>query len=138
MSKIKDKMIHSLSADKVIQNKDNQMISLDNKKLLELLISKLDVEEKIKFKDCLIDINQDSIDSTPSTGISGVRIIRGEQEPYYIVFDESDDTLKIGTGDNLEEVATKTYIDEQIRLAKLELKTYIDEQIKLNTPNKEV
>lgn len=81
--------------------------------------------ENLQVKDNIIDINKDDIGNGVSKGTAGIRILRGDLEPYYIIFDETDDLFKAGTASGLQVLATRNYVDQKIE----EVKTYIDEQI---------
>lgn len=81
--------------------------------------------ENLQVKDNIIDINKDDIGNGVSRGTAGLRVLRGDLEPYYVLFDELDDLFKVGTASGLEVLATRTYVDQKIA----EVKTYIDEKI---------
>lgn len=57
--------------------------------------------ETVETKDNLILLNKGEVGAGVSKGIAGLEIDRGTQENYKIVFDESDDRFKAGTGNDL-------------------------------------
>lgn len=69
----------------------------------------------LEIKDNIIEINKGETGSGVSAGTAGVKIDRGENTDFFVVFDELDDKLKIGIGnENLTPVATESYVDTAV------------------------
>lgn len=66
----------------------------------------------LEIKDNIIEINKGETGAGVTAGTAGVKIDRGENTDFFVVFDESDDKLKVGIGnENLTPVATESYVD---------------------------
>lgn len=70
--------------------------------------------ENLVIKDNVITLNQGETGDGVAKGTSGIEISRGTQPTYQIVFDESDDSVKIGTADALKKVATEDFVTDKI------------------------
>lgn len=70
--------------------------------------------ENLVVKDNIITLNQGETGDGVAKGTSGIEIARGTQPTYQIVFDEADDSVKIGTADALKKVATEDFVTEKI------------------------
>ena len=59
--------------------------------------------------DNVIEVNKDQVGNGVTAGSAGLKVNRGDDPAYYIVFDESDDLFKVGMAGNLEIIATRNY-----------------------------
>lgn len=116
----------NISAPDVNIGSNVSICDLTVKGFLRILGTTTTIEStNLQVKDNIIDINKDDIGPGVSNGKAGIRVLRGDLESFYIVFDESDDLLKVGTLNDLKIIADRSYVDKKVE----ELKTYIDEQI---------
>ena len=68
----------------------------------------------LAIKDNIIELNKEETGSGVSLGTSGLKIDRGELDPVYILFDESDDSFKVGTQSALLKIATESFVTSAI------------------------
>lgn len=71
--------------------------------------------ENLEIKDNIIAINTKETGTGVTKGQAGFSINRGLQQEYMIVFQESDDQLKIGFKDDLKSVATTDWVNTQTK-----------------------
>lgn len=67
----------------------------------------------VQVEDNIIELNKNEVGYGVTAGKSGLKINRGDADDYLIVFDETDDNLKIGTDSSLKSVSTKEYVDNK-------------------------
>jgi hypothetical protein len=67
----------------------------------------------VQVEDNIIELNKGEVGYGVTAGRSGLKIDRGDADDYLIIFDETDDSLKIGTDSVLKRVATENYVDIQ-------------------------
>jgi hypothetical protein len=67
--------------------------------------------QTVEVKDNIILLNSGQVGSGVTAGQSGLRIDRGDYADYMIVFDESDDQLKMGEIGQLQTVASTLYVN---------------------------
>lgn len=80
----------------------------------------------VEIKDNMVDINYGETGNGVTAKTSGLRIMRGDADPFYLVFDESDDKLKVGfNSSNLKPLA----LSEEISTMLPEAKAYTDKSI---------
>ena len=70
--------------------------------------------ENVNVKDNMITLNSGEVGAGVTKGSAGVTIDRGTEPDYQIMFDETDDLFKIGQEGDLEVVATREYVTEQL------------------------
>ena len=70
--------------------------------------------ENVNVKDNMITLNSGEVGAGVTKGNAGVTIDRGTEPDYQIMFDETDDLFKIGQEGDLEVVATREYVTEQL------------------------
>lgn len=68
----------------------------------------------LAIKDNIIELNKGETGSGVSLGKSGIKIDRGELDPIYILFDESDGSFKVGSQTALLKIATETFVNTAI------------------------
>lgn len=66
--------------------------------------------KSLTVKDNIIDINVGETGVGVSANKAGIKINRGDTDAYNILFDETDDLLKIGIDTNLKAVATRDWV----------------------------
>jgi len=62
--------------------------------------------QSLLVSDNIIEVNKNQVGTPLSTLQSGLRINRGDEEDYYILFEESSDSFVVGTITGLQAVAT--------------------------------
>lgn len=67
----------------------------------------------IRVEDNIIELNKNEVGYGVTAGRSGLKINRGDADDYLIVFDETDDNVKVGTDSTLKILSTKDYVDNQ-------------------------
>lgn len=65
----------------------------------------------VQVEDNIIELNKGEVGYGVTSGRSGLKIDRGDADDYLIIFDETDDSLKIGTDSILQKVSTQNYVD---------------------------
>lgn len=70
---------------------------------------------QLQVKDNIIEINKGETGSGVTAGKAGLRVDRGEESPYNIIFDETDDFFKVGLDTSLEIIATRPYVDSAFK-----------------------
>lgn len=68
----------------------------------------------LSVADNIIEINKGQTGNGVSLGEAGFKIDRGDSDAYFILFDESDDSLKVGTRSTLSTLASKDWVTAQI------------------------
>lgn len=68
----------------------------------------------VRVEDNIIELNKNEIGVGVTAGKSGLKINRGDADDYLIVFDETDDKLKVGSDSLLKAVATEEYVNNNI------------------------
>lgn len=68
----------------------------------------------VTTKDNIIQINAGEVGPGVTAGTAGLSIDRGSESDYLIVFDELDDMFKVGMKNNLETIATRPWITNQL------------------------
>lgn len=63
------------------------------------------------IKDNIIELNHGQTGSSVSEGKAGIKINRGDSYAFNILFDESDDCLKVGAISSLKTVALQEWVD---------------------------
>ena len=67
--------------------------------------------QNLEVKDNIIEINKGETGAGVSKGTAGIKIDRGENPDFFIVYDESDTKLKAGIGEeNVKSIATEEYV----------------------------
>lgn len=80
----------------------------------------------VEIKDNMIDVNFGETGNGVTAKTAGLRVIRGEEDPFLMIFDETDDKFKVGVGStNMKAVA----LAEEVATAKQEAITYADNAI---------
>lgn len=101
-----------VAADKVNINSASVEVSgnLNTKGALHVS-GALNLKDKINVKDNYITVNSDETGAgiTATDKKAGIKIERGTEKDYLIVFDENDDLLKAGVEDSLDTIATRTW-----------------------------
>ena len=67
--------------------------------------------ENLTVKDNIIEINSGETGNGVTKGSAGLKVNRGEELPYLIEFDESEDMFKVGMQGDLETIASQNYVD---------------------------
>lgn len=79
---------------------------------------KLDINSTdVEIEDNIVSINNSESGQGVTRGQAGIAINRGSEQEYMIVFEESDDQLKIGFKDSLKSVATTDWVNSQTKKA---------------------
>lgn len=99
----------------------------------------LDINSKnVEIRDNIVSINHDETGTGVTNGQAGFSINRGSEQEYMIVFEESDDQLKIGFKDSLKSVATTDWVSNQTKKALIGVLNFAGyesfTEIKFNTP----
>ena len=68
----------------------------------------------VTTKDNIIEINSGEVGAGVTSSQAGIVIDRGTENDYMIIFDESDDLFKVGIEGDLETLATREYVTQQI------------------------
>ena len=68
----------------------------------------------LNIKDNIIELNKGETGNGVSLERAGIKIDRGELDPVYIVFDETDDSYKVGTLSSLKKIATEEFVNSEI------------------------
>ena len=71
--------------------------------------------ENMTVKDNIIEINKGEVGNGVSAGTAGIKVDRGDELPYLILFDETDDMFKVGQQGDLETIASHEWVVEQIK-----------------------
>lgn len=71
--------------------------------------------ENLSVRDNIIELNKGETGSGITAGQSGIKIDRGDNSPVLLVFDESDDSFKIGEQNNLKTIADYDYVEKKIQ-----------------------
>ena len=66
----------------------------------------------LSVKDNIIEINSGETGNGVSKGSAGIKVNRGDELPYLIEFDETEDMFKVGMQDNLETIASQNYVND--------------------------
>ena len=69
--------------------------------------------QNLTVKDNIIEINSGEIGSGVTAGEAGIKINRGDSNPYFILFDETDDLFKLGEKSALQIIATRDYVESK-------------------------
>lgn len=75
--------------------------------------AKLNVDE-LSIKDNIVTINAGESSNKITLNIAGIEIDRGSSSNYKIIFNEEDFKLKIGTDEQLQNVATEEFVKSNI------------------------
>ena len=70
--------------------------------------------QTLQVKDNVIDINKGETGSGVTAGKAGLRVLRGDAPNYNILFDETDDMFKVGMDNQLEIIATRPYVTQEL------------------------
>ena len=70
--------------------------------------------ENTTIKDNVITLNSGETGEGVAKGTCGIEIDRGTASKYQVVFDETDDKLKIGEEGTLKAVSTEEYVDTKV------------------------
>ncbi len=70
--------------------------------------------QNLQVKDNIIDINKGETGSGVTAGKAGIRVLRGDAANYNILFDETDDMFKVGMDNQLETIATRPYVTQEL------------------------
>ena len=70
--------------------------------------------QTLQVKDNVIDINKGETGSGVTAGKAGLRVLRGDAPNYNILFDETDDMFKVGMDNQLEIIATRPYVAQEL------------------------
>ena len=68
----------------------------------------------VTTKDNIIEINSGEAGAGVTNGQAGLVIDRGTEADYMIVFDETDDLIKIGQENDLETIATREWFNHEV------------------------
>lgn len=68
----------------------------------------------VTTKDNIIELNKGQVGSGVSAGKAGIRIDRGDDTDYCILFDEVDDKFKVGFSGETKVVATESFVQDLI------------------------
>lgn len=68
----------------------------------------------LQVKDNIIDINKGETGTGVTAGKAGIRVLRGDAPNYNILFDETDDMFKVGMDGQLETIATRPYVTQEL------------------------
>lgn len=80
----------------------------------------------VEIKDNMIDVNHGETGNGVTSKLAGLRVVRGEEDPFLMLFDETDDKFKVGIGtSSLKAVA----LTEEVANAKREAMAYADNAI---------
>ncbi len=71
--------------------------------------------ENLSVRDNIIELNKGETGLGITAGQSGIKIDRGDNSPVLLVFDESDDSFKIGEQNNLKTIADYDYVEKKIQ-----------------------
>ena len=69
---------------------------------------------QLNIRDNIITINSGEISDKVTSNIAGIEIDRGSSSNYKIIFNEEDSKLKIGTEEQLQNVATEDFVKSNI------------------------
>jgi hypothetical protein len=67
----------------------------------------------VQIEDNIIELNKNEVGYGVTAGRSGLKINRGDEDPYLIVYDETDKNVKIGTDSVLKSIATEDYVNSK-------------------------
>ena len=70
--------------------------------------------QNLTVKDNIIELNKGQIGNGVSAGTAGIKVDRGDELPYMILFDEADDMFKVGQQGNLENIASREWTTNKI------------------------
>lgn len=70
--------------------------------------------QNLQVKDNIIDINKGETGTGVTAGKAGIRVLRGDAANYNILFDETDDMFKVGMDNQLETIATRPYVTQEL------------------------
>lgn len=80
----------------------------------------------VEIKDNMLDINFGETGNGVTSKVAGLRIVRGEEDPFLLLFDETDDKLKVGfSTSSMKPLA----LSEEVTNAVRELTSYTDNAI---------
>ena len=65
----------------------------------------------LSVKDNIIEINSGETGNGVSKGTAGIKVNRGDELPYLIEFDETEDMFKVGMQGDLETIASQNYVN---------------------------
>lgn len=68
----------------------------------------------VTTKDNIIQVNAGEVGPGVTAGSAGLSVDRGSESEYLMVFDEADDMFKVGMKDDLETIATRPWVTEQL------------------------
>ena len=66
--------------------------------------------QNLEVKDNIIEINKGETGAGVSKGTAGIKIDRGGNPDFFIIYDESDTKLKAGLEENVKSIATEEYV----------------------------
>ena len=70
--------------------------------------------ETVTTKDNMIEINKGEAGAGVTAGIAGLQVDRGTETAYQMVFDEAQDMFSVGMVGDLEVIATRPWVTEQL------------------------
>lgn len=70
--------------------------------------------EDLAVKDNIIEVNRGEENAGVTKGSAGLKVNRGTEKPYLMVFDETDDMFKVGMEGDLETIASQNYVDNLV------------------------
>ena len=70
--------------------------------------------ETVTTKDNIIEINKGETGAGVTSGIAGLQVDRGTETAYQMVFDEAQDMFSVGMVGDLEVIATRPWVTEQL------------------------
>lgn len=68
----------------------------------------------VEVEDNLILINKGEVGAGVTLGQAGLKVDRGTEDPYYMVFDETEEMFKVGIEGDLEIIASQDHVQEKI------------------------
>ena len=68
----------------------------------------------VRIEDNIIELNKNEVGTGVTAGRAGLKINRGDADAYLMVFDETDDSFKVGTDTVLKPIALKEYVDTSV------------------------
>lgn len=91
----------------------------------------------LTIKDNIVEINKGESGTGVTAGKAGIKINRGDSDAFNVIFDETDDMLKIGTETSLKTVATQDWVNSNsARPGHTHTSDQISDATNANTANK--
>ena len=66
--------------------------------------------QQLTVTDNIIEVNKGEVGSGVTAGQAGLKVNRGEQTPYMMIFDEVEDMFKVGMQGQLETIASRPWV----------------------------